>query len=245
MSRKSVALILSLLSLTTLNAYAYQFQPSPAEWVTWSDYCKARYVETTIGKASSFRGRVSGEAIEKWKALIGHDTWLHMHHGCAGLIWILRAQRTSGKDEQAIAFALNRADEELNYTLERIPPSHSIHHTFTLASARLRYLRGDPASCFSLIENVLAVAPDYAEAYSVYSAYLYKEGEYKRAREVLERGMREVAEPTAEMHYFLGLILLRQDDYDAARVQAEEAYRLGYPLPGLRRKLQALGHWGA
>ena len=46
---------------------------------------------------------------------------------------------------------------------------------------------------------------------------------------------------SAEINYNLGLILLELGDLDGAARHAELAYDLGYPLPGLRAKLQRLG----
>ena len=47
----------------------------------------------------------------------------------------------------------------------------------------------------------------------------------------------------AEVYYNLGLLYVDLDDFEQARASAEKAYGLGYPLPGLRRKLERLGEW--
>ena len=48
---------------------------------------------------------------------------------------------------------------------------------------------------------------------------------------------------SAEIHYNLGLIYLELGDADRALEQAHAAYALGYPLPGLRNRLQRMGKW--
>ena len=73
--------------------------------------------------------------------------------------------------------------------------------------------------------------------------FLYKDGKYDEARKVLQDGLDKVSNPSAEMHYFLGMIELKQGSFDSAREQAQKAYKLGYPLPGLRNRLKAAGHW--
>ena len=86
-------------------------------------------------------------------------------------------------------------------------------------------------------------APESSVTYATLASYLYRQKNYAEARRVLETGLEKVPEPTAEMHYFLGLVLVKQKAWEEAREHAVEAYTMGYPLPGLRRKLKAVGHW--
>lgn len=48
---------------------------------------------------------------------------------------------------------------------------------------------------------------------------------------------------SAENHYHLGMLNLESADLNAGVAHATRAYDLGYPLPGLREKLLALGRW--
>jgi hypothetical protein len=43
--------------------------------------------------------------------------------------------------------------------------------------------------------------------------------------------------------YNLGLVLFDMKLYEDAKARAVAAYELGYPLPGLRRKLERIGKW--
>jgi hypothetical protein len=45
------------------------------------------------------------------------------------------------------------------------------------------------------------------------------------------------------LHYNLGLLYVDQMQYDLAREQAKQAYELGYPLNGLRARLERAGRW--
>jgi len=47
----------------------------------------------------------------------------------------------------------------------------------------------------------------------------------------------------SEAHYNLGLLYVEMGEYELAREQAERAYELGYPMPGLKAKLARLGEW--
>ncbi|MEQ8659673.1 MAG: tetratricopeptide repeat protein, partial [Gammaproteobacteria bacterium] len=210
---------LCMLAVVAPLAHAYDFRPTAAEWGTWPEYCQAKYVVTNVGSTSSFRSRVSAEVVDHWRRALGEEVWLPVHHGCAGFIWILRAERLRGKAQREYDFALGKAVDESMYTLQRIPPSHPVHQKLRLVLARVEHHRGNVQNCFTMLDQLLAEVPEMAEAYSVYATYLYRDKQFERARAVLERGLDEVPEPTAEMHYFLGLVLLRQKAYEEARVQ--------------------------
>ena len=47
----------------------------------------------------------------------------------------------------------------------------------------------------------------------------------------------------AEAFYNLGLLQVKTGDYEAALESARQAYGLGYPLPGLMKKLKKAGYW--
>ncbi len=47
----------------------------------------------------------------------------------------------------------------------------------------------------------------------------------------------------ATTNYNLGLMYLKEKDYEQAIVHAKTAYELGFPLPGLRNKLMKTGKW--
>ncbi len=233
----------AVMLLCTATAQAYDFRPTAAEWKTWPDYCKAKYVITQVGERSPYRRFVSKDMITQWQGLLGIQTWTNIHHGCAGMIWIQRAERLEGKNAQQHDFAVSRAVDEATYSLGRTPGDHPVAHKLKMVMARADYSAGNTERALARMEEIVREAPEMAEGYAVLSTYLYREKKFDRAREVLEQGLTTVEEPTAEMHYFLGLVLLRQKAYVEARVQAEEAYRLGYPLPGLKRRLKSLGYW--
>ena len=48
---------------------------------------------------------------------------------------------------------------------------------------------------------------------------------------------------SAVIQYNLGLINLEMGNVTAAADNARKAYSMGYPLPGLKKKLQQAGHW--
>jgi hypothetical protein len=48
---------------------------------------------------------------------------------------------------------------------------------------------------------------------------------------------------SANIHYNIGLTYLELNRFDEALRHAHTAYRLGFPLPGLKQKLQRVGKW--
>lgn len=53
----------------------------------------------------------------------------------------------------------------------------------------------------------------------------------------------EIEPNSSDVHYNLGLLYLHQSQFDKARQHAWAAYAAGYPLPGLRRRLERVGEW--
>ena len=47
----------------------------------------------------------------------------------------------------------------------------------------------------------------------------------------------------AEAHYNLGLLYVKQKEFELAVQSARKAYDLGFPLQGLRRQLDRAGAW--
>jgi len=223
-------------------AMGYSFTLNQIEWNSWPEYCKAKYVVTNVGEVSPFARQVSPDTIAKWKGRLG-ETWWNIHHGCAGMIWIVRAEKLEGKNAQQYQFAIKRAHDEAEYSLQRTPQTDPLYGKFIAVQARVAYAVGQGEQAIKLLRASIKNAPEVADSYAVLATFLYKQGKFAEARAVLEDGIAKVKPPTAEMHYFLGLILVKQKDYAPAEVQAKAAYALGYPLPGLKNKLKAAGHW--
>ena len=218
------------------------YQISPSEWQAWPDYCKTRYVRVPGGSESAYVRLVSPEMVSKAKALMG-DSWYHVHHACYSMMLIARAERQRGRNLALWKEDLTLALGESEYAVQRIPPSNPVHWKMLTIQARVLYERGNKEQGSDALKQIIRRKPDLADGYVVLGNFLYKDGKYDEARKVLQDGLDKVPKPSAEMHYFLGMILLKQGSFDSAREQAQKAYKLGYPLPGLRNRLKAEGHW--
>jgi hypothetical protein len=116
---------LCLAGLLAAPAMAFDFKPTPAEWTMWSDYCKARYVQSSVGKTSPYAAMVPPSISQMWRTRLGDATFDPLHHHCAGLIYMQRA-RLAPNDQQRV-FNYRSAQRESSYTLQRIPPTSPLY----------------------------------------------------------------------------------------------------------------------
>ena len=72
--------------------------------------------------------------------------------------------------------------------------------------------------------------------------YLNKTGDKDGALQKYNEALK-FAPNAAEAHYNLGLLYTDMGKYELAREHAHKAYSIGFPLPGLRAKLERAGQW--
>ncbi|WP_409030066.1 tetratricopeptide repeat protein [Janthinobacterium sp. CG_23.3] len=133
---------------------------------------------------------------------------------------------------------------DIGYTLEHFPN----HHRALASMARLG-LRGKTAqpagarhTVLCYFERAVRFKRDDATLRSIYASYLLAGGLAEAALEQLREAARLAPEqPT--IHYNLGLMYAKKKDYARAREHASKAYEQGFPLPGLKKQLQAAGQW--
>lgn len=132
---------------------------------------------------------------------------------------------------------------DLDYTLRAFPN----HHRALYAVARY-WLRPDSpkdtayrtAECY--LERALAFRPDDGMVHMIYGIFLHEQGKLPKALNAYNEAVALVPN-SAEAHYNLGLLYIDLHDNPSARAEAIKAYQLGYPLQGLRNKLEALEAW--
>jgi len=76
----------------------------------------------------------------------------------------------------------------------------------------------------------------------IYGNYLRKIGRPDDALEQYHVAV-NLQPKNANFNYNLGLLYLKRKDYEQATVYAKKAYKLGFPLPGLRNQLMKTGKW--
>lgn len=133
---------------------------------------------------------------------------------------------------------------DLDYTLRAIPN----HHLALRSMMRYYTEKVDPprppmrysADCY--FDRAVRMAPDDAVVWVLKGMYAIERGRTQEALDSLGRAA-ALAPDDAEVQYNLGLLYLRLNKRDEALKHAQVAYERGFPLPGLRQRLQALGIW--
>jgi hypothetical protein len=133
---------------------------------------------------------------------------------------------------------------DLDYTL-RAFPNHprALRAMMRLAEKeKTNKPRGARYTVACYFDRALRRAPDDGTVRVLFGIYLMKSGEKDQAIKQLEAA-RELGDEDANLHYNLGLAYFDLKDYDKALMHAQKAYKLGFPLPGLRDKLRKAGKW--
>lgn len=92
------------------------------------------------------------------------------------------------------------------------------------------------------LDRAVQLFPDDASTQVIYGIYLQRLGKTKLAVEKYRRAL-ELDPASRNAHYNLGLAYLSLKEYDRANAEAQQAYALGHPSPGLREGLKRAGKW--
>jgi tetratricopeptide (TPR) repeat protein len=134
--------------------------------------------------------------------------------------------------------------DDINYTLLASPNHHRALVTLgkiavrdkTVHVAHMKY----PVGCY--FERAQRFAPDDGMVPAIYGGYLFALGKKDEALNAYKRAYSMLPDD-AVVNYNLGLLYAERKDYEHALPFAEKAYALGFPLPGLKKKLVAAGKW--
>ncbi|MCX2981315.1 hypothetical protein EYC98_10610 [Halieaceae bacterium IMCC14734] len=230
-----------LLGLFALPATALNFVPTEAEWLAWSDQCRARYMASNAGAKSKYRGRVNSATVSAWKAKMGPSLWLHMHHACAGQVHFNRARTAASSSERNRE--IKTAISDHNYTLSKTTNQNNWYAYFAVSLAQIYRYQEEYDKAIALVSPFTDTNPAYEAPYLQWSLVLRDQDKLSAAIAVLENGNSATEGKSMEIHYFLGLNYHQKGMYDLSLQHAKAAYKLGYPLPGLKNKLMRSGHW--
>lgn len=128
---------------------------------------------------------------------------------------------------------------ELDYTLRALP-NHpralSAVVRYELSGGQFNTVQIKGAECY--LRRALTLASDDATVYLIYGNYLFKSGQIAKADEMYANALR-LSPDSAETAYNAGLYYVAKGDLDKAESLAKVAYDQGYPLPGLRKQIDA------
>jgi len=145
---------------------------------------------------------------------------------------------------------------DLDYTLATFPNHHRALYAFVRYEIRERRKSqekkesykpptaagGYPASAECLLDRAIRWRPNDPTVRLIYGLYLHLSGDLQKALTAYK--LSEQLQPnSADLQYNLGLLYFDMKQYALAKEHAKRAYQLGYPLPGLRKKLVSVGQW--
>lgn len=210
-----------------------------AEWLAWPDFCKAGYLISDWATGSPYTGRLSAAELSRYR---GTQIYLNgisgIHHFCVGMLYVNRARALSEKSRRKSE--LERAVNEFKYSFERTQ-SNSVQYSLLTAfyGTALHGLdRKEEAR--RMWKLGVEAQPTHRESYLAMAQALLDEKKYKEALDILLIYDSKKQYPTPDGEYFLAFTYYELKNFTKAREHAENAQRLGYPFPGLLKKLQKL-----
>lgn len=133
---------------------------------------------------------------------------------------------------------------DLDYTLRAWPNHHRALTALAKLSLRDKTSRPRgtkwPVECY--FDRAIRMRSDDGTVRMIYGGYLSKIEKPNQAIEQLEIAVKLMPD-NATAHYNLGLLYFDKKNYSKAKVHAEKAYALNFPLPGLRNRLKKVGKW--
>jgi tetratricopeptide (TPR) repeat protein len=135
---------------------------------------------------------------------------------------------------------------DIDYTLRAFPNHHRALWAMVRYNLEKNELTRTPmrytVDCY--FDRAMRFKPDDPVVHMIYGMFLQKVHRNDEAVARYEEAL-DMNPDSAEAHYNYGLLLVEMGKFDEAVKHAQRAYELGHPLPGLRNKLEAAGHWPA
>ena len=128
--------------------------------------------------------------------------------------------------------------DDLRYTLKAIPNFHPALYAVSQYEQQKKLSKKTyTADCF--FRRAIYFQPRDATSRMLYAMHLRANKRTKPANNQYQAALR-IAPKAAELNYNYGLFLLEQGEIKKARKAAKLAYKMGYPLQGLKNKLNRL-----
>lgn len=142
---------------------------------------------------------------------------------------------------------------DLNFTLNAFPN----HHRALNAVSKYEIMRKEQAAkggkpydteneggrsvdCY--FDRAIRWRPNDPNVHLLYGIHLHRLSKFDQALAAYK--ISERLQPnSSDLQYNMGLLYFDMKQYALAKEHARKAYQLGYPLPGLRKKLAGVGQW--
>jgi tetratricopeptide (TPR) repeat protein len=146
--------------------------------------------------------------------------------------------------ENGIRGVTGQLGGDLDYTLRAIPNHHRALAAMAKVGVRTKALQLPgakyPVECY--FERAGRFQPNDGGVKAEYGNYLYALGKTDKAFQMFKEAV-ELSPDNPTINYNVGLSYFQRKDYDNSLLYAKKAYALGFPLPGLKNKLAAVGKW--
>lgn len=133
---------------------------------------------------------------------------------------------------------------DLDYTLRAFPNHHRALERMIEFSLQSKALT-PPGAHYSIhcyFDRALRQKPDDGIVYMLWGNYLAKTNKPQDALKKYQEAVRLLPD-NGNVNYNAGLFYFNQKDYELAYQHAKKAYDAGFPLQGLKNKLQKAGKW--
>lgn len=227
----------TLLILLSRFVYALEFIPTENEWLTWNEYCRARYVVSAAGKKSfsSFVRKYPLEKSIQWETQLG-KAWYGLHHYCAAQIIMNRAAAEKRSNIKKDLF--ERVIRETEFTLLRTPEGHPMWPEMGVMIARANFKLGEIKEAKKFLYYIIEHNPTYPGSFSLLGMIYRKMSNSKKAIETFKEGIKRFPRNSGELHYFLGITYYEKGEYHLAYREAMKAKAQNYPMVWLLNKVR-------
>ena len=206
----------------------------------WPDFCKAGWLNGSGGARSVFQGRMPpGEVSQILRRAPQSVGIAGLWHFCLAMAETNRAKVKPYNS--ATARSLQDALNDFSYSFGRTPITAPGYSMLTAHYGTALYISGRKEEAIVMWEKGMQARPSSRESYLAMAEMLLKERKNIDALKILLRYEENKAYDSPDVEYFLGHIYFELKRYQKAREHADKAYKLGYPFPGLRRKLERIG----
>lgn len=231
--RVAILIITTTLGYPTA-VYSFTWQPTPLQYALLPDYCKARMSDHFQNRQGTWRNRfpINEAQIKHWKQKVGAD-FIHMHHYCAGLGWLMNAETLSSDRK---TWAYKQAELEINYTIGRSRPTSPIWLEMNIAQARARAGLGKRKEAIAQLTQLQAQNPKSPDVYVVIAQILDRSGQTEEAISVLENGMAKTSEK-GPLLFYLARYYYDIGDVNKAAELTPIAEAQGMKMDSLRERL--------
>jgi len=173
-----LAAVLAALVFLFPHKASYAYYPSDSDLKFLPKYCVARLRSKNVGKAES----------NKYKNILGRETWKSFHHYCQGVNYVKRGQRGTNQDIRYKDFT--EGVNNLKYHLEiygrNFPLRAQTLYLIGVASKEIENL----GEAIQSLREAVKIKPKYPAAYRALSDIYVDIEDHQEALSVIDTGLK-------------------------------------------------------